>query len=752
MRTKKRSYITNLSVANNDLLDIVGIRANNLNMLSQNKIPISTGFMINSNVFDDVIVANSLTEKILEIIDGLKAQNPRSIKKGAQQIYQLIKAAEIPVEIQKEIIGAYKNISGFSESFVNIYPSAVNEDLVESNYDDEPLFFKDVVGQDAVIEKTKDIWASLFSEKALYYREINNYNGELSIAVLVQKAIPAESSGTAYSIDPTDNNPALIEVQSIYGLKNFDNNDYTPADTYKVSKKNLDIIEKSIVTQNFMYVRSGKKHGDIYNKINISPSWRQKQKIDNSTIINIAQTVKLAEDLFDRPVQLSWAKEADRIFITEVEYIKQYKLFEDDDYLKKPASLGLKSKIERKKLENKETVLKQSPPKQTPITPKLDIEKLQKPIDELKFVLIGTGNQKGVVWGSVKLISRFDDLADIDIEDIVVIKDGLDITKDDLRNHAFKGLITETASFNLDVPEISSAFRAEGLLRENEIITVDAETGKIYLGIGKKSKQKTKQPILEKKKVSIEKQDIVAESACPAQEEINTTVETFLLIDQPIALPKKLTNIDGAMTLNSKLTTELAIQLDSKPLIVNLNYKSENSDNFKSSLKQIHQIRNQENLRNIWICLAYIKTPNDLVNAKKIMATVRMRRSSTFKLIILIDNLASIFNLEDILKNNVDGVILDLNQIIIETYAEYNEKYLEQDTIKNSIKEVLTKANRENTKVWLKADLTEDTIVKSIKAGVFGFIVRPEQLLDTRKIIAKNEVASLKKKKRKTKR
>jgi len=755
MQRNTRKYVTNLINANRENIRQVGLNAYYLNVLASRNIPVNTSFVINTNAFDDMIIANSLVDRIIGLIDQINRENPKTIKKASKEIQKFISHAEIPTNILKEIYEAYKNLSGFSRNFVELQTSPINEELDETNYQRVRTKKSNIYSEEQLREGIIYLWQSLFSEKAIYAREIKNYSGELSIAIVVEKIAPAEASGIVYSFDTTDNNSALIEVQAMYGMNYDDHTDETIPDNYKISKKNLEIIEKNIITQEWMKVIGGRLKESMFRKIKVSNTWKKKQKIDNNTIKNIAYIATVSEEIFEKPVELLWAKEADKIYVTEIRFVKPLHLFEED-YLEKPITLALQAKIEEKTQSSKTAITISNKPKYKPnyTLSHIELQKRQESdLSKLNLIASGKGNNKGLVWGIVKVIDEMLDLTDINEKNILILNKDLTLQKDDLKDMKFSGIITSGKYIDPNIPTISYVANSENLFRENEVITIDSNTGKIYLGIGKEGENKKVIVDQDTGKVSnlsdaeLKKNKIVI----PLQEPIDTITETYIILNENISLPEKNTNIDGGYITDLTSIPDFAKSLDTKPLIIelSLNITIESEKQFYEDLKILHKYRNQDNFRNIWLSLKNIRHIENLIEGKKILLTAKFRRSSTFKILVTFDNLTAIFSSDDIMKNGIDGIIIDIPSLMTEMFGKFDDKYFTENAFENSINTILFTANKYNTKVWVKGDLSKKFIIELVHKGIFAFIISPEKLHETKKIIAANEVTKLVKRSKK---
>ena len=298
-------------------------------------------------------------------------------------------------------------------------------------------------------------------------------------------------------------------------------------------------------------------------------------------------------------------------------------------------------------------------------------------------------------------------------------------------------MLFENEGVKINVPTITNIFRIESTLKENELITLDSDEGNVYLGINE-DKIKNKKKNIETKKITITK-----------QEQITSSVQTYISLSSNLALPSELINIDGGYVDSLDQLKKFATIFSKKPVIADLKFNSEKNNNFISNIKQIHKLRNQDNLRNIWISISNINRDKDLSDAKKTLSSNKFRRSSTFKVMLTINNSTAIFGIEELLDVDVDGVILDIEKLIINMFGLYDVTLLEDKALLKSL-EILFKAiQKHRIPFYLKGELPLNIIKKYLDQGIYALILNPLKLHETRSFIAKNELLGLKKRKRK---
>ena len=160
---------------------------------------------------------HKVSEKIQEII--LDARMPEEIKEDITNAYDTMNVdIDVYKSISKDALKIIK--AGRDLPFVAVRSSATAEDLPEASFAGQQATFLNVKGNEKLVNAVQQCWASLFTARAIYYRQKNNFPHEkVLIAVVVQKMVNSDSSGVMFTINPSTNANELV-IEAIYGLSN----------------------------------------------------------------------------------------------------------------------------------------------------------------------------------------------------------------------------------------------------------------------------------------------------------------------------------------------------------------------------------------------------------------------------------------------------------------------------------------------------------------------------------------------------
>jgi hypothetical protein len=167
-----------------------------------------------------------------------------------------------------------------------------------------------------------------------------------------------------------------------------------------------------------------------------------------------------------------------------------------------------------------------------------------------------------------------------------------------------------------------------------------------------------------------------------------------------------------------------------------------------AEIKAIKDLRDKYGYRKVSLLLKGSNSVEDMAKIKKVVLSVGLRRSSTFRFWIYIDTLPQYLNLKQYIEDSVDGIVLDFDQIWSVMYGNKasEEMILNEKVFWNSFREAIELANSQKVKVVIKNNSihhSERLLQKLIKLGVSGFVFNWDAIEKGRKAIAKAEVEVL---------
>jgi pyruvate,water dikinase len=192
---------------------------------------------------------------------------------------------------------------------VAVRSSATAEDLPDASFAGQQDTYLWIIGEHNVMQKVRECWASLYTARAISYREANNIPSEgLSIAVAIQKMVNSRSSGVAMTIDPTTGHKTKIVIDSSWGLGEMVVSGEVTPDNYVVDKVMLSVVKRIVSDKHEELVPNGR--GGITRR-EVDEERRNAPSLSEEEIVSVAKLAKAADKHYGCVQDVEWAIDAD---------------------------------------------------------------------------------------------------------------------------------------------------------------------------------------------------------------------------------------------------------------------------------------------------------------------------------------------------------------------------------------------------------------------------------------------------------
>lgn len=284
--------------------------------LSKQDIVVPNGFAITATAFDLFLRKTKIRKEIFAI---LKETNKRNLAIKAKKIRHLVLSAELPKELQEEIVKAYHKLSkqyGVSATDVAVRSSATAEDLPNASFAGQQESFLNIHGERALLESVKRCFASLYTDRAVSYRIDQGFKHEkVLLSVGVQKMVRSDvgASGVMFTVDTESGNSNVVMINAAYGLGEYVVKGVINPDEYYVFKHTLakgfkPIISKQVGDKAKKLVYSG----DVFRPTRsmlVSEIERKRYVLENDDILQLAKWAMAIEKHYGRPMDIEWARD-----------------------------------------------------------------------------------------------------------------------------------------------------------------------------------------------------------------------------------------------------------------------------------------------------------------------------------------------------------------------------------------------------------------------------------------------------------
>lgn len=292
-------------------VDIAGGKGASLGEMSRVNIPVPPGFVITTEAFENFLSKNYITEEIDAQIGKVNHEDMETVERASEAINSLILKANIPQDVQKEIVSYFKQLNS---RFVAVRSSATAEDGSSASWAGELDSYLNTT-KETLNENIKKCWASLFTPRAIFYRfEKGLHKQKVSVAVVVQKMVDSEISGVVFSVNPITQDKNQMVIEAGWGLGEAVVQGTITPDNYIVDKSDFSLIEVNVNEQTKGFYRKGNEGSD-WEKI--PENKKDDQKLDGLRIAELAKLVSNIEKHYSFPVDVEWAYENGKFYITQ---------------------------------------------------------------------------------------------------------------------------------------------------------------------------------------------------------------------------------------------------------------------------------------------------------------------------------------------------------------------------------------------------------------------------------------------------
>ena len=747
-------------------LAIAGGKGANLGEMLRAGIPVPPGFIVTAEAYKAFITRSGLAANIAASLSKINVNDAKQLEKAAEELQGLIIKHKMPADIKKELRNHYdklcKKLGG--KVSVAVRSSATAEDLPEASFAGQQSTFLNVSGTASVVEHVKKCWASLFTPRAIFYREKNKIeHARAFMAVAVQLMVQADVAGVMFTVHPTTSEKNKMVVESSWGLgESIVSGEVTP-DRFVVDKSTFKIIEKQISDKKeTMHIRDPKTGETI--KVPVPKDKALAQSLTDELVVELAKIGKVIEDHYKFPQDIEWAIEKGKIYILQTRVVT-----------------ALFGEIK--------------PPK--PPTPK-----------EEEILVKGLGASPGIGIGPVNVVLDVKSIAKVRQNDVLVTK----MTNPDWVPAMRKAsaIVTDDGgmtchaaivSREMGVPCIVGAKIATAILSkyQDETITVDGSHGIVYKGV-RKAEEELPVPTLATAVANVAHQPVTA-TKIYVNLSIPELAEKVFKESHPDGVgllraehmligigkhPRKLIEEGGGQKMIDAFADgvrKVAEAFYPRPVIYRfLDFKPDEfleleggeiekelghvgpnpligyrgafryrkePEIFRLECRAIKKVREDYRLKNVWVMVPFVRNLADLADTKKIMEEEGLRRGPDFQLWIMVEVPNTVFLIDKFIEIGINGISFgtnDLTMLILgidRDDASIAEIYDERDPgVLRALSHTIRICNEHGvtTSICGQAPSVYPEYCEFlVREGATSLSVNPDSVIATRRLVASIE-------------
>src|SRR5215212_815051 len=294
-------------------LETVGGKGASLARLLRAGVAVPGGFHLTTAAYERFVTANGLESGIRAALEKAETSKPDTLESVSGEIEELFLRENMPEEISEAISQAYAGLPG-DEPAVAVRSSATAEDLPEASFAGQQESFLNVRGEKELKEAVKRCWASLWSARAIGYRERQGFGHErVSVAVVVQHLVPAEVSGILFTANPVTGARDEVLINAALGLGEVVVGGRTTPDSFILDQVTLRVKERQTGRQEVETALS--EQGTTERPL--GPKRAAQPTLDDTQLARLAEIGLSIERHFDGPQDIEWAYADDHFWVLQ---------------------------------------------------------------------------------------------------------------------------------------------------------------------------------------------------------------------------------------------------------------------------------------------------------------------------------------------------------------------------------------------------------------------------------------------------
>lgn len=754
------------------MIELAGGKGANLGELVSFDIRVPPGFVITSKAYSYFIAYNNLESKIKSILEEKDSAT------ASEEIKKLIISSQVPPDLENAILSSYDELAKKvgKEVLVAVRSSATAEDIENASFAGQQDTYLNV-SRSELIQKVKEVWASLFNERAIEYRKTKGIDStKVEMAVVVQKMVNSRSAGVMFTLHPATGDSRYIVIESSWGLGEAVVGGKVTPDEIVIEKSTLRIVEKRVSHKILKYVYNPQKKANEEVDLSNSPE-ADKISISDEEAIELAKLALKIEEHYKRPMDIEWAIDADLKFPDNVFIVQA-----------RPETFWSSKKATK---EEKEEVTS---------------------VENRKVLVKGLAASPGIASGIARVILDVKEAGNFKKGDILVTRmtdpDWVPIMKIASAIVTDEGGITSHAAIvsrELGIPAIVGTKEATKVIKDGQEITVDATRGIVYegkiveeveeqkpqvtqgiSGIGRDTLMSLYPITATKIYMNLGQPDIIDKYVDLPFDGIGLMRIEFIVSEWIKYHPLYLIKIGKPEEFVNKLAdgvARVATAIYPRPVVVRFSDFKTNEYRrliggeefepeernpmlgwrgvsryvspqyepaFRLEVRAIRKVREEMGLKNVWVMFPFVRTEWELKKALKIMEEEGLQRSKDFKVWIMAE-VPSVIVLADVFAKIIDGFSIGSNDLAQLTLGVDRDSeilgrmgyYDERDpAVLRSMKKLIRIAHKYGATVSIcgqAPSVYPEVAEFLVRAGIDSISVNPDAVISTRRNVASIE-------------
>ena len=354
------------ALGNSDVERVGGKNASLGEMLShlgKAGVRVPGGFATTAEAYRDFLDGSGLYDRIHTLLDELNIDDIQQLTQAGARIRQWIMDEPFRPEFEEAIVNSYRELCGDQDDLaVAVRSSATAEDLPDASFAGQQETFLNIRGAQNVLRAVREVFASLFNDRAISYREHQGFDHrDVALSAGIQRMVRSEtgSAGVMFTLDTESGFRDAVFITSSYGLGETVVQGAVNPDEFYVYKPALEAGRSAILRRNMgskaiqMVYGDAGETGRSVQTVDVDLEKRQQFSINDADVLELARQAMAIEAHYGRPMDIEWAKDGDDQMLyvvqarpetvqsrTESRTLERYRLLKQGNILAEGRSIG----------------------------------------------------------------------------------------------------------------------------------------------------------------------------------------------------------------------------------------------------------------------------------------------------------------------------------------------------------------------------------------------------------------------------
>ena len=283
---------------------------------------VPTGFATTAHAFREFLKHDGLADRISAKLKSLDTEDVRALAQVGAEIRAMVEAQPFPADLQKAIADEFAKLSaGNPAASFAVRSSATAEDLPDASFAGQQETFLNVVGIEEVLHKMKEVFASLYNDRAISYRVHKGFEHDVvALSAGVQRMVRSDlgAAGVMFTIDTESGFEDVVFITSSYGLGETVVQGAVNPDEFYVHKPMLQAGKTAVIRRNlgskliqmvFSTPEEKAASGKLVKTIDVPTEQRNRYSLTDADVEQLARYALVIEQHYGRPMDIEWGKD-----------------------------------------------------------------------------------------------------------------------------------------------------------------------------------------------------------------------------------------------------------------------------------------------------------------------------------------------------------------------------------------------------------------------------------------------------------